>query len=137
MVKILIGFRHDGCCKKINGPPFEISVFPILLDHSLLQLQWLRTEKTLKDKFQTDLNKKIMIYGGKGIAGGISAIMCAQNGQYYNRLRWYKKCSKNEEYKSRFGVDIKPGDGSSDEMNSSFLPEADINFALRGLELKC
>ena len=35
---------------------------------------------------------------------------------------------KAEEYKTRFGVDIIPADGTTDELNSSYLPEADIIF---------
>ena len=119
--------------KKSMVPPFEISVFPDPAGSFTTAAAMVAcTEKTLKDNFQTDLNKKkIMIYGGKGIVGGISAIMCAQNGADctiigYDGIKNVQK--KAEEYKSRFGVDIKPGDGSSDEMNSSFLPEADIIF---------
>ena len=119
--------------KESMVPPFEISVFPDPAGSFTTAAAMVAcTEKTLKDKFQTDLNKKrIMIYGGKGIVGGISAIMCAQNGADctiigYDGIKNVQK--KAEEYKSRFSVDIKPGDGSSDEMNSSFLPEADIIF---------
>ena len=34
----------------------------------------------------------------------------------------------SEEYKSRYNVDIVPGDGSTDELNSSIFPQADIIF---------
>ena len=34
----------------------------------------------------------------------------------------------SDEYKNRYGVNIIPGDGSTDELNSSYLPEADIIF---------
>ena len=119
--------------KKSMVPPFEISVFPDPAGSFTTAAAMVAcTEKTLKEKFQTDLNKKrIMIYGGKGIVGGISAIMCAQNGADctiigYDGIKNVQK--KADEYKSRFGVDIKPGDGSSDEMNSSFLPDADVIF---------
>ena len=90
------------------------------------------TEKTLKEKFKTNFdNKNIIIYGGKGIVGGISAIMCAQNGAKctivgYDGIKNVQK--KAEEYKTRYGVNIIPGDGSTDELNSSYLPEADIIF---------
>ena len=119
--------------KKSMVPPFEISVFPDPAGSFTTAAAMVAcTEKTLKEKFQTDLNKKrIMIYGGKGIVGGISAIMCAQNGADctiigYDGIKNVQK--KADEYKSRFGVDIKPGDGSSDEMNLSFLPDADVIF---------
>ena len=90
------------------------------------------TEKTLKEKFNTNFeNKNIIIYGGKGIVGGISAVMCAQNGAKctivgYDGIKNVQK--KADEYKNRYGVDIIPGDGSTDELNSSYLPEADIIF---------
>ena len=35
---------------------------------------------------------------------------------------------KANEYQSRFNVEIIPGDGSSDELNESYLPDADIIF---------
>ena len=119
--------------KKSMVPPFGISVFPDPAGSFTTAAAMVAcTEKTLKKKFNTDLNnKKIMIYGGKGIVGGISAIMCAQSGAEctiigYDGIKNVEK--KAEEYKARFNVNIKPGDGSSDELNSSFLPDADIIF---------
>ncbi len=114
-------------------PPFEISVFPDPAGSFTTAAAMVAcTEKTLKEKFNTDFkNKNIIIYGGKGIVGGISAIMCAKEGANctivgYDGINNVAK--KSEEYKSRFNVDITPGDGSSDELNSSYLPEADIIF---------
>ena len=119
--------------KKSMVPPFEISVFPDPAGSFTTAAAMVAcTEKTLREKFNTDLNNKnIIIYGGKGIVGGISAIMCAQQGSKctivgYDGISNVSK--KAEEYKSRFNVDITPGDGSSDELNSSYLPEADIIF---------
>ncbi len=119
--------------KKSMVPPFEISVFPDPAGSFTTAAAMVAcTEKTLKTKFNTDLNKKnIIIYGGKGIVGGISAIMCAQNGSHctivgYDGISNVSK--KAQEYKSRFNVNIIPGDGSSDELNSSYLPNADIIF---------
>ena len=89
------------------------------------------TEKTLKEKFKTNFqDKNIIVYGGKGIVGGISAIMCAQHGAKCTIVGYdgINNVKKAEEYKSRYNVDIIPGDGSTDELNSSFLPEADIIF---------
>ena len=46
-------------CKKINGSPFEISVFPDPAGSFTTPAAMVAcTEKTLKDNFQTDLNKK-------------------------------------------------------------------------------
>ena len=114
-------------------PPFEVSVFPDPAGSFTTAAAMVAcTEKTLKEKFNTTLkNKRIIIYGGKGIVGGISSIMCAQAGSNctivgYDGIENVKK--KAQEYKNRFSVDIEPGDGSSDELNSSFLPKADIIF---------
>jgi len=119
--------------KKSMVPPFEISVFPDPAGSFTTAAAMVAcTEKTLKEKFETNFdNKNIIIYGGKGIVGGISAIMCAQNGAKctivgYDGIKNVQK--KADEYKTRYGVNIIPGDGSTDELNSSFLPEADIIF---------
>ena len=114
-------------------PPFEVSVFPDPAGSFTTAAAMVAcTEKTLKEKFDTDFkNKNVIIYGGKGIVGGISSIMCAEAGANctivgYDGIENVSK--KAKEYKDRFGVEIKPGDGSSDELNSSYLPDADIIF---------
>lgn len=119
--------------KKSMVPPFEISVFPDPAGSFTTAAAMVAcTEKTLRDKFNTSLkNKKVIIYGGKGIVGGISSIMCAEAGAECTIVGYdgiTNVAKKAQEYKNRFGVDIKPGDGSSDELNSSYLPEADIVF---------
>ncbi len=102
--------------KESMVPPFEISVFPDPAGSFTTAAAMVAcTEKTLKHKFNTNLkDKNIIIYGGKGIVGGISAIMCAKEGSKctivgYDGITNVKK--KAEEYKSRFGVDIIPADG--------------------------
>ena len=119
--------------KKSMVPPFEISVFPDPAGSFTTAAAMVAcAEKTLKDKFDTDLkNKNVVIYGGKGIVGGISAVMCAQFGSYckivgYDGIENVQK--KSEEYKNRFDVEVTPVDGSTDELNSSYLPDADIIF---------
>ena len=119
--------------KKAMVPPFEISVFPDPAGSFTTAAAMVAcTEKTLKEKFNTNFqDKNIIVYGGKGIVGGISAIMCAQQGAKctivgYDGISNVQK--KAEEYKSRYDVDIIPGDGSTDELNTSFLPKADIIF---------
>ena len=119
--------------KKAMVPPFEISVFPDPAGSFTTAAAMVAcTEKTLKEKFNTNFqDKNIIVYGGKGIVGGISAIMCAQQGAKctivgYDGISNVQK--KADEYKSRYDVDIIPGDGSTDELNTSFLPEADIIF---------
>ena len=119
--------------KESMVPPFEVSVFPDPAGSFTTAAAMVAcTEKTLKDKFNTTLKgKNIIIYGGKGIVGGISSVMCANAGANckiigYDGIENVRK--KSEEYKKRFGVDVVPADGSTDELNSSYLPEADIIF---------
>lgn len=119
--------------KKAMVPPFEISVFPDPAgSFTTASAMVACTQKALKEKHNTSLEgKNIIIYGGKGIVGGISSILCAQAGSNctivgYDGIK--NVSSKSEEYKKRFNVDITPGDGSSDELNESFLENADIIF---------
>jgi len=119
--------------KKSMVPPFEISVFPDPAGSFTTAAAMVAcTEKTLKDHFKSDFkNKKIIIYGGKGIVGGISAVLCAREGAKcsivgYDGIENVNK--KAEEYKSRFGVEIQPCDGSSDKLNESYLDDAEIIF---------
>ena len=114
-------------------PPFEVSVFPDPAGSFTTAAAMVAcTEKTLKEKFNTDFkDKKVIIYGGKGIVGGISSIMCSEAGAKctivgYDGIENVSK--KAKEYKDRFDVEITPGDGSNDELNSSYLPDADIIF---------
>ena len=114
-------------------PPFEISVFPDPAGSFTTAAAMVAcTEKTLKDKFNTTLkDKKVVIYGGKGIVGGISSIMFAKEGSEsiivgYDGIDNVQK--KADEYKRRFDVDVTPADGSSDELNESYLKDADIIF---------
>ena len=119
--------------KQSMVPPFEVSVFPDPAGSFTTAAAMVAcTEKTLKDKFNTTLkNKEIVIYGGKGIVGGISAVMCSEAGAHckiigYDGISNVQK--KADEYKKRFGVDVTPADGSNDKLNSSYLPDAEIIF---------
>ena len=119
--------------KQSMVPPFEVSVFPDPAGSFTTAAAMVAcTEKTLRDKFNTTLkNKEIVIYGGKGIVGGISAVMCSEAGAHckiigYDGISNVQK--KADEYKKRFGVDVTPADGSNDKLNSSYLPDAEIIF---------
>ena len=119
--------------KQSMVPPFEVSVFPDPAGSFTTAAAMVAcTEKTLRNKFNTTLeNKEIVIYGGKGIVGGISAIMCSEAGAHckiigYDGISNVQK--KADEYKKRFGVNVTPADGSNDKLNSSYLPDAEIIF---------
>ena len=88
--------------KKSMVPPFEVSVFPDPAGSFTTAAAMVAcTEKTLKEKFNTTLDgKNIIIYGGKGIVGGISSVMCANAGANckiigYDGIENVKKNQKN------------------------------------------
>ena len=119
--------------KKAMVPPFEISVFPDPAGSFTTAAAMVAcTEKLLKDKHNTTLNgKKVIIYGGKGIVGTISGVICAQAGATatlvgYDGVENVRK--RADDSKARFGVDLIPVDGSTDEMNTGLLADADIVF---------
>ena len=119
--------------KKAMVPPFEVSVFPDPAGSFTTAAAMVAcTEKALKEKFDETLDgQNIIIYGGKGIVGGISSILCAKSGSKCTIVGYdgiENVSNKAKEYKNRFAVDIIPGDGSTDELNSSFLEDADIIF---------
>ena len=70
----IFGFGYDGSAKNAMVPPFEISVFPDPAGSFTTAAAMVAcTEKTLKQKFNTNFEgKNIIVYGGKGIVGGIS-----------------------------------------------------------------
>ena len=89
-------------------------------------------ERVLRDKFSTGLEgKKIKIYGGKGIVGSISAVICNDAGAEstivgYDGLENVARIAA--EFKKRFAVDIIPADGSSGDKNTALLADADVVF---------
>jgi len=119
--------------KKAMVPPFEISVFPDPAGSFTTAAAMVAcTEKLLKDKHNTTLNgKKVVIYGGKGIVGTISGVICAQADATvtlvgYDGVENVRK--RADDSKARFGVDLIPADGRTDEMNTGLLADADIVF---------
>ena len=114
-------------------PPFEISVFPDPAGSFTTAAAMVAcAEKTLLDKFDLTLKGlKVKIYGGKGIVGSISGVICAQAGAEativgYDGIENVRRLSQG--YKERFGVDVIPADGSSDDLNTALLADADVVF---------
>ncbi len=114
-------------------PPFEISCFPDPAGSFTTAAAMVAcTEKLLKDKFQTTLKGlKVKIFGGKGIVGSISGVIAAQAGAEatlvgYDGVDNVRR--KAEEFKARFGVTVLAADGSSDELNTAILKDADVVF---------
>jgi methylene-tetrahydromethanopterin dehydrogenase len=114
-------------------PPYEISCFPDPSGSFTTAAAMVAcTEKLLRDKFKTTLKGlKVKIFGGKGIVGSISGVICAQAGAEatlvgYDGAENVKR--KADEFKARFGVTLLAADGSSDDLNTAILKDADIVF---------
>lgn len=119
--------------QKAMVPPFEISVFPDPAGSFTTAAAMVAcSEKILKDEFKCDFsNLAVSIYGGKGIVGGVAAILCAQAGARVTIIGYDGKESVAEKaaiYKERFGVEVTPADGSSDDKNTALLTNADVIF---------
>jgi len=91
-------------------PPYEISCFPDPAGSFTTAAAMVAcTEKLLKDKFNTTLKGlKVKIFGGKGIVGSISGVICAEAGAEatlvgYDGIDNVKR--KAEEFKARFERD--------------------------------
>jgi methylene-tetrahydromethanopterin dehydrogenase len=114
-------------------PPFEISCFPDPAGSFTTAAAMVAcTEKLLRDKFKATLKgQKVKIFGGKGIVGSISGVISTKAGAEatlvgYDGIENVKR--KADEYKARFGVDLIPADGSTEELNTAILKDADIVF---------
>ena len=119
--------------KEAMVPPFEVSVFPDPAGSFTTAAAMVAcTEKTLADKFGLSLEGlKVKIYGGKGIVGSISGVICAQAGAEstiigYDGVENVARLAQG--YKKRFGVDVRAADGSTDALNTALLADADVVF---------
>lgn len=119
--------------KESMVPPFEISVFPDPAGSFTTAAALVAcTEKTLKKKFSTTLKGlKVKIYGGKGIVGSISGVLCAQAGAEATLIGYdgvKNVADRAAAFKKRFNVDLLSADGSDDDKNTALLEDADIVF---------
>ncbi len=117
--------------KKAMVPPFKISVFPDPAGAFTTAAAMVAcTEKLLKDKYDTTLEgKKVKIFGAKGIVGSISGVICANAHAEawlvgYDGIENVK--TRADDYKVRFGLDLYPVDGSSEDKNTAILADADV-----------
>ncbi|MBC6444884.1 MAG: methylenetetrahydromethanopterin dehydrogenase [Alphaproteobacteria bacterium GM202ARS2] len=114
-------------------PPFEISVFPDPAGSFTTGAAMVAcAERTLHKQFKAKMaDMNVVIYGGKGIVGGVCGILCAQAGARVTLVGYDgvdNVAKKAQEYKKRFGCDTIPADGSSDEKNTALLKDADVVF---------
>ena len=114
-------------------PPFEISVFPDPAGSFTTGAAMVAcAERTLDKQFNAKMaDMNVVIYGGKGIVGGVCGILCAQAGAKVTLVGYDgvdNVAQKAKEYKKRFGCDTIPADGSSEDKNTALLKDADVVF---------
>ncbi|MBO0663384.1 methylenetetrahydromethanopterin dehydrogenase [Jiella sp. MQZ9-1] len=90
-------------------------------------------EKNLKDKAGKSLaDVSIAVFGATGVVGYCSAVIAALEGATvkivgYSGLDRVKK--RADEMQERFGVEIQPVDGSSDEKNAAAIADVEVIFS--------
>ena len=119
--------------KKAMVPPFAISVFPDPAGSFTTAAAMVAcAEKTLQKNYKKDWQDlNVVIYGGKGIVGGVCGVLCAQAGANailvgYDGIKHVGNRAK--ECGRRFQCTLTPADGSSEDKNTTLLVNADVVF---------
>lgn len=135
---IFIGGREFGLAmdmleesRKSMVPPFEVSVFAdpsgaITTAAALMACVEVWSAKQGKGGLE---GKQIQIFGGTGPVGICAGIIGAQQGaEVYLVSHRGTETAKEfvDEYNRRYGVDMKPGDSSTEEAAVAALQDADI-----------
>ncbi|MEN3792135.1 NAD(P)-dependent methylenetetrahydromethanopterin dehydrogenase [Fulvimarina sp. MAC3] len=89
-----------------------------------------KVEKALKEEKGVDLkDTTIAVFGATGVVGYCAAVIAASEGAKvrivgYSGVDRVKK--RADEMKERFGVEVEPVDGSSDEKNSAIISDVEV-----------
>jgi methylene-tetrahydromethanopterin dehydrogenase len=117
--------------KKALLKPFEVSLFADPYgSFTTAGAMVACVEKVLKDKKQRDLKgARVVIYGATGVVGYSAAVISALEGAEvtivgYSGLERVAKVG--DEMCMRFGIKVKPADGSTPEQVRSLLVESEI-----------
>lgn len=137
---LFIGGRDAGAAldmmetaRKAMQPPFVISVFAdpsgaFTTAAAMVAL----VSKCLKKKGTSFKGKKVSVFGAKGIVGGLVAVIAAQEGAEVTLVGHDGLSSvqpKAEDFKLRFGVDLKVADGKDDAGKEAVLKDTEIVMA--------
>jgi len=87
-------------------------------------------EKTLRDKKQRDLKgAKVAVFGATGVLGFATAVIAALEGADVTTVGYdgIKRVTDSAgEIKTRFGVEVRAADGSSDEKKAAILAATEV-----------
>nr|WP_069306275.1 NAD(P)-dependent methylenetetrahydromethanopterin dehydrogenase [Methylobrevis pamukkalensis] len=112
-------------------PPFEINLFADPAGSFTTAAGMMAcVEKLLQTKFDTSLaGKKVTIFGGTGVVAFSAAVIAAKEGAEVH-LAGYDGTKRVSgiaaDMKARFGVDVHPADGSTEEARSAVAGGSDV-----------
>jgi methylene-tetrahydromethanopterin dehydrogenase len=120
--------------KKAMVPPFECSVFADPAGSFTTAAAMVAcVEKVLKEKFgKTWKGTKVAVFGATGVVGFASSIISALEGAEVKLVahRGVDRVIKNAKIsKDRFGVDLIPVPGETDEQKNEIIENAEVIFA--------
>ena len=120
--------------KKAMVPPFQVSVFADPAGSFTTAAAMVAcVERVLKNKFGRTLKgAKIAVFGATGVVGFASSIIAALEGAQVQLVahRGVDRVIKSAAIsKERFGVDLLPVNGESDEQKREIIANAEIIFA--------
>jgi methylene-tetrahydromethanopterin dehydrogenase len=122
------------CAKKAMVPPFKVSVFADPAgSFTTAAAMVAKVEKALAAKYQRGLkDTRIAIFGATGVVGFCTAVIAAKEGAKvtvvaHDRLERIQKVAT--EIKERFGVEVEPADGSTDDKKTELVKSAEVILA--------
>lgn len=115
-------------------PPFELSVFADPAGSFTTAAAMVAcVEKVLKEKHNRDWNgTRVAVFGATGVVGFASSIIAALEGAKVQLVahRGIDRVFKSAEVsKERFGVDLEPAPGETEEQKAGIIANAEVIFA--------
>lgn len=117
--------------RKSMVPPFEVSVFADPSGAFTTAAGMMaKVEHHLKKSFGGDLSgRKVSVFGATGPVGSCAAVIAAKYGAQVEMVSHRSMAdveARVASFKTRYDVDIKPVDGSNEELKSAILKDTDI-----------
>ncbi len=130
----LLALDMIEAAKKAMVPPFECSVFADPAGSFTTAAAMVAcVENVLKQKFgKTWKGTKVAVFGATGVVGFASSIISALEGAEVKLVahRGVDRVIKNAKIsKDRFGVDLEPAPGETDEQKNEIIENAEVIFA--------
>lgn len=120
--------------RKAMVPPFQVSVFADPAGSFTTAAAMVAcVERVLKTKFNRSLKgTRIAVFGATGVVGFASSIIAALEGAHVQLVahRGVERVIKNAAIsKERFGVDLEPVNGETEEQKRDIIANAEVIFA--------